>query len=320
MSVETAFDGARVIVTGGAGFIGSHLAEVLAGSGARVTVIDSLESGNAANVSGVDGLHFEALDIADREAVANVIRAFDPQYVFHFAANASVPRSVEDPDHDFDANVVGTYNVFRACRRIEGLRKVVFASSAAVYGEPSELPIRETTPLRPISPYGFSKLASEQVLHCHRDVYGVPAVAARIFNAYGPRMARFVILDFLRKLAGDPKALTVLGSGRQVREFIYVRDAVSAFLHLAVSGEPGDAYNVSGGKPISILELAERLIAARGLTGRCTVLTTGESWVGDAQQWMTDTAKLRGLGFTPSWSLDDGIAQTIAWFDREIAR
>lgn len=320
VSVETAFGGSSVIVTGGAGFIGSHIAEVLVGLGADVTVIDNLEAGKADNLAAAAGVRLETVDIADRAAVAEAIRSGAPNYVFHFAANASVPRSVEDPDHDFDANVVGTYNVLRACRGVSGLRKVVFASSAAVYGEPAELPIRESTVLRPISPYGFSKLASENIVQCHRSVYGVPAVAARIFNAYGPRMARFVILDFLRKLAENPQSLTVLGSGKQVREFIYVRDAVSAFLHLAVLGEPGEAYNVSGGTPMSILELARQLVSVRGLSDRCEIRTTGESWVGDAQRWTTDTSKLRGLGFSPCWTLEAGIAETIGWFDRESSR
>lgn len=314
------FANTSVVVTGGAGFIGSHIVEVLSTLGANVTVIDNLQSGKWSNVGHVAGVSCITTDVNDRDKMETVIRDVKPEYVFHFAANASVPGSVENPDYDFDANAGGTYNVFRACRGLERLRKVVLASSAAVYGEPAELPIRETTALRPISPYGFSKLTSEHVMNCHHSVYGVPGVAARIFNAYGPRMARFVILDFLRKLANNADVLTVLGSGQQVREFTYVRDAVSAFLHLAAYGECGQAYNVSGGSPMSILDLAGRIIAARGLASTCTIETTGASWIGDAQRWTTDTSKLQDLGFSAEWDIDRGLAETIGWFDSEDAR
>jgi UDP-glucose 4-epimerase len=133
-------------------------------------------------------------------------------------------------------------------------------------------------------------------------------------------MARFVILDFLRKLGHNPDVLSVLGSGQQVREFTYVRDAVSAFLHLALYGENGQAYNVSGGAPMSILDLAGRIIAARGLSGTCKIETTGASWIGDAQRWTTDTTRLQELGFTAEWDIDRGLAETISWFDGEESR
>jgi UDP-glucose 4-epimerase len=314
------FANTSVIVTGGAGFIGSHLVDVLASHGANVSVIDNLQSGKWSNLSHVTGISCITADVNARDQMDAIIKDANPEYVFHFAANASVPGSVENPDYDFDANAVGTYNIFRACRGLKSLKKVVLASSAAVYGEPAELPIRETTALRPISPYGFSKLSSEHVMSCHHSVYGVPGVAARIFNAYGPRMARFVMLDFLRKLGHNPNVLSVLGSGQQVREFTYVRDAVSAFLHLAVCGESGQAYNVSGGAPMSILDLAGRIIAARGLSGTCKIETTGASWIGDAQRWTTDTTRLLELGFTTEWDIDRGLAETISWFDGEESR
>ena len=309
-----------ILVTGGAGFIGSHLVSVLSDLGASVTVIDNLQSGKWSNLKGFAGVTCITADVTLREQVETIFRDVSPEYVFHFAANASVPGSVENPDYDFDANAGGTYNVFRACRGLDGLKKVVLASSAAVYGEPAELPIRETTALQPISPYGYSKLSSEHVMNCHHSVYGVPGVAARIFNAYGPRMARFVILDFLRKLGNDPNVLSVLGSGQQVREFTYVRDAVSAFLHLAVYGECGQAYSVSGGSPMSILDLAGRIIAARGLSATCKIATTGASWIGDAQRWTTNTSKLQALGFTAEWDVDMGLRETISWFDNEESR
>jgi UDP-glucose 4-epimerase len=320
MIQESQFANTNVIVTGGAGFIGSHLVSVLGDLGANVTVIDNLQSGKWPNVSDTTGVTCITADVTDRDKIDAIFKDVSPDYVFHFAANASVPGSVENPDYDFDANAGGTYNVFRACRGLDGLKKVVLASSAAVYGEPAELPIRETTPLRPISPYGYSKLSSEHVMNCHHSVYGVPGVAARIFNAYGPRMARFVILDFLRKLGNDPNVLAVLGSGQQVREFTYVRDAVSAFLHLAAYGECGQAYNVSGGTPMSILDLAGRIIAARGLSSTCKIETTGASWIGDAQRWTTDTSKLQALGFSAEWDINLGLTETISWFDSEESR
>jgi len=149
----------------------------------------------------------------------------------------------------------------------------------------------------------------------HR-VYEMPVVIARLFNAYGPRMARFVVLDFLRKLASDATRLEVLGTGKQVRDFTYVADTVQGLLLLARRGAPGESYNVSSGANYSVTELAHRLIAVRGLTGKTAIAYTGTSWVGDAQRWEVSIEKLRALGYTPACTLDEGLRRTQEWFDQ----
>ena len=148
----------------------------------------------------------------------------------------------------------------------------------------------------------------------HR-VYKTPVTIARLFNSYGPRMARFVILDFLRKLKNDPNRLEILGTGRQVRDFTYVADTVQGFLLLGLRGEAGEAYNVSSGTNCSVTELAHQLIAVRGLTGKTELAFTGSSWVGDAQRWEVEIEKLKRLGYDPEYSLESGLRQTAEWFD-----
>ncbi len=318
------FYAAPVLVTGGCGFIGSHLVEHLIKSGAQVTVLDNLQAGKWSNllpVKNTDLLHCIEGDVRDAQTVKDLITALKPRYVFHLAANASVPGSVQEPEYDFEANTIGTFRVLNAVRQLEpGIcLKAVTVSSGAVYGEPVSFPIGEADLIRPISPYGASKLSSETSARMFHHVYQTPVVIARIFNTYGPRMARFVVLDFLRKLAKDPKRLEVLGTGQQVRDFTYVEDTVQALLLLAVRGEMGEAYNISSGQSHSVTDLAHRLIAVRGLSDQTEISYTGISWVGDAQRWEVSINKLKGLGYESNFSLDKGLARTVDWFDTEAA-
>jgi UDP-glucose 4-epimerase len=316
---EPAFDpalrDAPVLVTGGAGFIGSHLTERLVAAEARVTVLDNLQAGRLDNLQAVrDKITYLDGDVRNSEALHELIGALRPHFVFHLAANASVPGSVQDPVYDFQANAVGTFNLLDALRNAPECRKVVIASSGAVYGEPATFPITETDPLQPISPYGASKLSSEVSARISHRVYKVPVVIARLFNTYGPRMARFVVLDFLRKLHRDAEQLEVLGTGRQVRDFTYVADTVSGLLLLAQRGLPGESYNVSSGVNYSVTELAEKLIEARGLRGKTQIRYTGSSWVGDAQRWEVSIERISTLGYRSCYSLDDGLRETLHWF------
>ncbi|MCC6730582.1 MAG: SDR family NAD(P)-dependent oxidoreductase [Chthonomonadales bacterium] len=305
------YRGEPVLVTGGCGFIGSHLVEALVASGASVAVLDNLQAGSWDNLDGVrDRVVCVEVDVRDRAEVVRAMRAHAPRYVFHLAANASVPGSVEDPVYDFDTNCAGTFSVLEACRQVGGCERVVVVSSGAVYGEPQSFPICEDSPLRPISPYGASKLASEVEARMFHAVYGVPTVIARIFNTYGPRMARFVVLDFLRKLRIDPERLEVLGTGRQVRDFTYVGDTVAGLLVLGIRGALGEAYNVSSGAHCTVTELAERVIASEGLSGRTQIVYTGKSWVGDAQRWEVSVEKVRRLGYRACHTLDEGLTRT----------
>jgi UDP-glucose 4-epimerase len=305
-----------VLVTGGAGFIGSHVVERLVTLGAYVTVVDNLQAGRWENLKAVeDAITICEVDVRDREAIQSVIEKTRPRYTFHLAANASVPNSVQDPVYDFETNSVGTFWVLEAHRRLEGCERVLVASSGAVYGEPTTFPVDENTPIKPISPYGFSKLNAEVTAQMMYNAFQVPTVIARLANVYGPRMSRYVILDFLKKLQRDPSRLEVLGTGRQVRSFTYIADAVEALLFIAAYGECCLPYNVSSETSNSIAELAEAVIAARGLTGKTRIEYTGTSWPGDAQRYEVAAPRLRALGYRPRYSLEEGLRETIAWFD-----
>lgn len=314
--LSTSFQRAPVLVTGAAGFIGSHLVEQLVELGAHVAAVDNLQAGSWGNIQTVaPKVEAFCLDVRNPDALEELLHKVSPRYVFHLAANASVPNSVQDPVYDFEANCVGTFRLLWSLHKVAQCQKVVVASSGAVYGEPETFPITEQTPLRPISPYGASKLNAENTAQIFHRVYKLPIVIARLFNTYGPRMARFVVLDFLKKLQQNPSCLQVLGTGKQVRDFTYVADTVQGLLLLALRGECGQAYNVSSGKSCSVTELAHALLKARGLAGKTRIEYTGTSWVGDAQRWEVSIQRLSELGYQPRYSLEEGLQATIAWFD-----
>jgi len=302
-------------VTGGCGFIGSHLVEALAARGARVWVLDNLKAGALDKLHAVqDAVQVEIGDVRDAAAVKAVLERCRPQIVFHLAANASVPGSVDDPAYDFETNSAGTFTLLNALRELDTGARVVLASSGAVYGQPELFPITEEALVNPISPYGASKAGAELTARMFTRVFGAPVVIARIFNTYGPRMARFVVLDFLRKLQRDPSVLEILGNGEQVRDFTYVSDTVQGLIVLAERGCPGEAYNLSSGHSTSVTAVAHALIAALGLAGRTRITYTGSSWPGDAQRWEVTIAKICALGYTPQISLAEGLSNTMAWF------
>ena len=307
--------GATVLATGGCGFIGSHLVDALVARGAHVWVLDSLKAGSLANLDAVrDKIRIEIADVRDAGLVKDIVSRCDPQIVFHLAANASVPGSVADPTYDFETNSGGTFTLLSALREIGLNAKVVLASSGAVYGQPQSFPITEATPVDPISPYGASKAGAELTSKTFFRVYDMPIVIARIFNTYGPRMARFVVLDFLRKLQRDPSTLEILGDGNQKRDLIYVSDTVQGLMLLAEHGVPAEVYNLSSGHSLSVTEIAHALISALGLEGKTRITYSGSSWPGDAQRWEVSNGKINGLGFTPEVPLAEGLSRTIQWF------
>lgn len=322
MSVSNEDDGitsllknVSVLVTGGCGFIGSHLVEALVAQGARVWVLDNLQAGKLENLLNVrDAVQIEIGDLRDAARVREVVEQCRPQVVFHLAANASVPGSVEDPAYDFETNSAGTFVLLDALRGQQKRAKVVLASSGAVYGQPNSFPITEAYAQNPISPYGSSKTCAETIARMFCQVYGLPVVIARIFNTYGPRMARFVVLDFLRKLRQNPAVLEVLGNGQQKRDFTFVTDTVKGLLLLAERGLMAEAYNLSSGSSVSVTEVAYKLIAALGLADQTRITYTGSSWTGDAQRWEVSINKISRLGYAPAVDLESGLEKTIQWF------
>jgi UDP-glucose 4-epimerase len=309
----------NVLVTGGAGFIASHLVDLLVEKGAKVTVIDNLKDGKIENLEKSKGkICFKEVDVRDFEGLQEVIKEKEIEIVFHFAANANVPYSVEDPKYDFETNAGGTFNLLKACMD-NNAEKILYASTAAVYGEPEYTPINENHPLNPISPYGASKLAGEKLGFAYYHTYGIPFVSMRIFNTYGPRQPRYVMFDFLNKLKNNPHRLEVLGTGEQMRDYCYVTDTVNAFI-LAAEKEntAGESFNIAGGNPISIRELAEKMVRILGLEGNTEIYYTRKSWKGDIVRLVADISKIKNkLGFEPKVELENGILRLTEYFEKD---
>jgi len=254
--------------------------------------------------------------VRDVAAVDDAVGSRRPDLLIHLAANADVPASVADPRYDHATNATGTFNVLDAIRRHSPGTCVVVASSAAVYGRPRSLPIGEDAPLAPISPYGASKLAAEAAARAYAETYGLAASVARIFNSYGPRMPRYVVIDFLHKLRRDPTRLEIIGTGAQLRDLSYVSDTAHGLLTIGVGGAPGEAYNVCSGRSWTITELAERLLTLLGLDAELSY--TGTSWPGDVERFEGDPGKLAALGHVPSVGLDEGLSRVLEWFDTTV--
>jgi UDP-glucose 4-epimerase len=306
-----------VCVTGGAGFIGSHVAEALLALGHRVLIVDDLSSGRKENVP--DGASFHKLDIRSR-AAAELIADAGVEVLVHHAAQMDVRRSVADPVHDAHVNIVGTLNLLEAGRR-GALRHVIFASTGgAMYGEQERFPADEDHPSCPLSPYGVAKLAVERYLYFFHREYGLDAVALRYANVYGPRQNPHgeagVIAIFLdRLLSGRP--VVINGDGLQTRDYVYVADIVAA--NLAALGRPGFAiYNVGTGRETSVVALYRLLADA---VGSDRAATHGPAKPGEQSRSCITSARLpRELGVAPTTTLEDGLRRTAAWFGERAAR
>lgn len=303
--------GKKIIVTGGAGFIGSHLVDTLVKKGGIVTVIDNLKNGNIDNLSqSIDKITFKDIDIRDEKAIASALK--DQDIIFHLAANADVPYSVKHPDYDFSVNIQGGYNVLKYALEYK-VEKFIFASSAAVYGEILYTPIDEKHPTNPISPYGASKLAIERLGSSYYKTYGFPFVAVRIFNTYGPRQRHYVMYDLLKKLYKDSTQLEVLGTGNQVRDYSYVLDTVEAFILAAENDQSsGEVFNIAGGRAISIKQVAEMLVSTLNIKD-INIIYTQKSWEGDINTLIADISKIKNIGFSPNTSLEKGVEELGNW-------
>ncbi len=299
--------GKNILVTGGAGFIGSHIVDRLAGE-CVVTALDNLSTGKETNLP--ENAVYVKGDLRDAGLVKKIIKDADIDVVFHIGANASVPHSTEDPRYDFETNALGTFNVIDACRD-SCVEKIVYASTAAVYGEPIRTPIDEDHPLHPISPYGASKLAGERCGIAFKETYGIDFAAIRIFNTYGPRQPRYVMYDFIQKLGANPALLEVLGTGEQIRDYCYVSDMADAFVLVAERGD--GVYNAAGGSPTSIKELAELMVSI--ISPEAEIRYGGKTWAGDVNTLYANITRITELGFEPKVGFEDGVRQMIRWFE-----
>lgn len=301
----------HVLVTGGAGFIGSHIVDLLIEQDHRVVVVDNLSTGRRENVH--PAAAFEELDIATAE-LTQVFEQHLPAAVVHQAAQPSVPRSIQEPLLDALTNVLGTVNLLECCRRF-GVQRFVFASSAAVYGEPEEIPLRETASARPLSPYGLAKLTGERYVDLFRQLFGLGAVVLRYANVYGPRQdahgeAGVVSIFCNQILAG--KQPVIHGDGRQTRDFCYVKDIARANVMALQPDAATGVFNVGSGMATSIAELFD-LIAGGRVQPRY-----GAPRAGDIRHSLLDpTAIQRALGWRSETRLEEGLAATLSYFSAQ---
>jgi len=298
----------KILVTGGSGFIGSHVAEKLVLLGKDVTLLDNLSTGREENIP--KRTKFVKGDIRDLELLKNSMTDID--LVFHEAANASTPRSIEDPKYDFDVNALGTFNVLSAAIKCD-VKKVVYASSAAVYGEPKYAPLDESHLTDPISPYGVSKLTGERYCVAFHKSYGLKTVCLRFFNVYGPRENLQTTLDEVILYSNavlHNQPITVLGDGNQTRDFVYVEDVAEAQL-LASERTEGEVINVGTGIETSINKLVENI---ETVSGRKAIIHHAPSRKGDILRSFGDISKAqRILGYKPKFTLVKGILKLMKY-------
>jgi UDP-glucose 4-epimerase len=310
----------KVLVTGGAGFIGSNLVDALLDRGDDVVVLDNLTTGRKSNVDHAlaNGAKLVVEDIRDGEMVASLLEAEKPEVVFHLAAQIDVRVSAAKPSFDAEVNVIGTINMLEAARRA-GARRFVYASTGgAIYGETDVVPTPESTEIRSEAPYGQAKYAGEGYLSLWQRLHGLSTVALRFGNVYGPRQDPLgeagVIAIFCGKLqtGGDP---TVFGDGRQTRDYVFVDDVVRACM-IAGGDDRGGAYNVGRGVEVSVLKLVEQL----GMLGNELNLLDGRSFepqfaparAGEVQRSALDPTRSREeLGFVAETNLEDGLRRTL---------
>jgi len=297
----------RALVTGGAGFIGSHLVDGLLDGGHAVTVVDHLDPAKAATYESAEarGARLVRADVTDVARMLDAFAEARPEVAFHLAAQIDVRRSVDDPATDAHVNIGGTAAVLEAARHA-GTRRVLLASSAGVYGDPAALPVREDTPVVPLSPYGAGKAAAESYMDMFRRLHGLSTLSLRMSNVYGPRQSpegEAGVVAIFCAAAGEGRPVTVYGDGGQTRDFLFVTDAVEAFILAAESALEG-VVNVSSGVETSVAALAAAL-------GVGTV--AGPPRLGEIRRSILDPALAAGrLGWTARTSLRAGLERTLA--------
>jgi UDP-N-acetylglucosamine/UDP-N-acetyl-alpha-D-glucosaminouronate 4-epimerase len=305
---------AKYLVTGGAGFIGSHLCEELARRGHTVRVADSLITGKRSNLDHVSGVEFLEGDLADLAFAQRAVGGME--YVLHQAAIPSVPRSVKDPITSNRANVDATVNVLVAARDA-GVKRLVFAGSSSAYGDTPTLPKREDMPTNPLSPYALQKVIGEQYLQMFTRLYGLETVSIRYFNVFGPRQDPSspysgVISVFATALL-ERRSPAIYGDGEQTRDFTYVANVVDGVLRACEApGVSGEVINVATGGRISLNDLFR---AMRAITGGTVEPAYAEPRAGDVRDSQADIAKAkRLLGYQPSVSFEEGLRRTVEWY------
>ena len=302
-------------MTGGAGFIGSNLVKLLLESGREVVIYDNLSSGYRKNVDALPEATFVEGDVRDGNRLAEAMTGVDT--VFHLAASVGNVRSIEAPIEDSEINVMGTLRVLEAARALK-VRKVVFSSSAGIFGELKQLPISEDHPVEPDSPYGASKLAAEKLCLAYAKLYEIEAVCLRYFNVYGPNQrydayGNVIPIFAHQMLLGQ--TVTIFGDGDQTRDFVNVRDVVRLNLLASEARGTSGAFNVGSGTFVTINRLVELMSEAGGIEAH---VQHGPPRKGDVRDSLADLSKARqAFGFEPQVNLEDGLHEYMAWCKAE---
>ena len=305
----------KIAVTGGAGFIGSHLADELIRKNHEVLAIDSLVSGSEKNVN--PKAKFIKKDIVSDD-LAEDLKGIEA--VFHFAADPDVRSSAEDPSKSFTQNVVGTFNVLEACRAMK-VKRFVFASTSTVYGEAEVIPTPETQNTKPISNYGASKLACESYISAYAYSYGLQSTVLRFANIFGPRSSHGVMFDFFHKLKKDSTKLEILGDGKQEKSYLYISDTIDAILIAFEKQELlFDVFNVGSREKHTVDDIADLVARAMGPkqeTGNRKLETaytgTPRGWIGDVRLMLLDVAKLEKSGWSAKVPFEEGAKRYLEW-------
>jgi UDP-glucose 4-epimerase len=304
------WSGKHALVTGGAGFIGSHVVDALLARGARVTVVDNFSTGFREFVPARDGLRVVEADLLDAPSIEEAMRGVD--FVFHLAANADIKDNLKEPRRCVEQNIVVTQNVLEAMRAA-GTRNIAFASTGSVYGEPSVFPTPEDAPF-PVqtSIYATSKIAAEGLLSSYSLGYGMRSWVFRFVSLLGPRYTHGHVVDFFRKLARDPSRLEVLGDGKQRKSYLYVGDCVAAILVAVDRAEgPINVYNLGHDESIVVSESIAIITRTLGVTPKLEFGGGTRGWVGDSPRIELDIRRIRALGWAPTRTIESSIVETL---------
>ena len=308
----------RVLVTGGAGFIGSHLVDFLMRNGYQVIVVDNLSSGKLGFIArwfNSENFEIHKVDLRRFDDLVEICKGCDA--VFHFAANPEVRIGAQRPEDIWENNVLATYNLLEAMR-INNIKFLVFASSSTVYGDASKLPTPENyAPLEPISVYGASKLACEALISGYAHTFKIRSLVLRYANIIGSRLRHGVIYDFIMKLRNNPDVLEILGDGTQRKSYLHISDAVNATMHLfnifRASDKLFNVYNVGNEDWITVREIADIVSRVMGLNPEYRFtggVEGGRGWVGDVKYMLLDISKLKSTGWVPRLSSREAVERT----------